>query len=277
MSDPEGPLRSRYGLQPRLAKRRRRRATQASARRAPKSAGDWIPGIGYYILDAPRRDDPRPVDPADATGWLARPAPAAPPERSGAGGSIRAVRFDPSARCMRMSLRTKVVATVGPATATPEMIFALARAGVDVFRLNLAHGTPESHGQVIRWVREAGEGSWTSRSRSRRPGRPEVHRPPPSPSSRRRIGVVLAPRTTRRQRLPTTFDALARDVSPATASSSTTGSSAASRTSRRLAFTAASSGAASSRSEGDELPGSGQLPALTEKDLHDLEFALKPR
>ncbi|HYO25097.1 MAG TPA: pyruvate kinase [Lacipirellulaceae bacterium] len=44
--------------------------------------------------------------------------------------------------------RTKIVATVGPASSSPEMLAALARAGVDVFRLNMAHGDP-AKGQVL--------------------------------------------------------------------------------------------------------------------------------
>jgi pyruvate kinase len=38
--------------------------------------------------------------------------------------------------------RTKIVATVGPASAAPEKLTELAQAGVDVFRLNMAHGDP---------------------------------------------------------------------------------------------------------------------------------------
>ena len=52
-------------------------------------------------------------------------------------------------------LRTKIVATIGPATAAVDKIHALAELGVDVVRLNFAHGTHEGHGQVIKWVREA--------------------------------------------------------------------------------------------------------------------------
>ncbi|MDP7302271.1 MAG: pyruvate kinase, partial [Pirellulaceae bacterium] len=37
--------------------------------------------------------------------------------------------------------RTKIVATVGPACGTVEMLRALIDAGVDVFRINTAHGT----------------------------------------------------------------------------------------------------------------------------------------
>jgi pyruvate kinase len=47
------------------------------------------------------------------------------------------------AQDFRLRSRTKIVATVGPATAAPERLADLARAGVDVFRLNMAHGGPE--------------------------------------------------------------------------------------------------------------------------------------
>jgi len=50
---------------------------------------------------------------------------------------------------------TKIIATVGPASASPEILEALLVAGVDVFRLNFSHGTHESHTQVFQAVRRA--------------------------------------------------------------------------------------------------------------------------
>ncbi|MBK5295509.1 MAG: pyruvate kinase [Vicinamibacteria bacterium] len=50
---------------------------------------------------------------------------------------------------------TRIVATVGPATSTPEMLGALIRAGVDIFRLNFSHGTHESHRASIDAIRAA--------------------------------------------------------------------------------------------------------------------------
>jgi pyruvate kinase len=49
--------------------------------------------------------------------------------------------------------RTRIVATLGPATASEDMIRALLDAGVDVFRLNFSHGTQEEHGQRIAAIR----------------------------------------------------------------------------------------------------------------------------
>ena len=46
---------------------------------------------------------------------------------------------------MRHLRNAKIVATLGPATANPEMIAALFEAGVDVFRLNFSHGSHDDH------------------------------------------------------------------------------------------------------------------------------------
>src|SRR4051812_25058842 len=43
----------------------------------------------------------------------------------------------------RPLVKTKIIATVGPASESPERIRELIQAGVDLFRLNFAHGTPE--------------------------------------------------------------------------------------------------------------------------------------
>ena len=53
--------------------------------------------------------------------------------------------------------RAKIVCTLGPATNTYEKIEALVRAGMDVARLNLSHGTHEDHEEVYRQVRQAGD------------------------------------------------------------------------------------------------------------------------
>lgn len=50
--------------------------------------------------------------------------------------------------------RTKIVATLGPATNTPRTVGALVRAGIDVARINASHGTAEQRAALIRLVRE---------------------------------------------------------------------------------------------------------------------------
>ncbi|MCH8157807.1 MAG: pyruvate kinase, partial [Nitrospinae bacterium] len=48
---------------------------------------------------------------------------------------------------------TKIIATLGPATAGKKQIRELVRAGVNVFRLNLSHGGHEVLRQWIQWIR----------------------------------------------------------------------------------------------------------------------------
>jgi pyruvate kinase len=53
--------------------------------------------------------------------------------------------------------RTKIVATLGPATGAAAQIAALLEAGVNVVRINASHGTPEIRGGWIKLVRQAAE------------------------------------------------------------------------------------------------------------------------
>ena len=52
---------------------------------------------------------------------------------------------------------TKMIATVGPASNSPQMLEALLLAGVDLFRLNFSHGTHESHRAVYQTIRDVVE------------------------------------------------------------------------------------------------------------------------
>jgi pyruvate kinase len=51
--------------------------------------------------------------------------------------------------------RTRIVATIGPASSDPAMVLQLATAGVDVFRLNFSHGAHEDHAAALAAVRAA--------------------------------------------------------------------------------------------------------------------------
>jgi pyruvate kinase len=51
--------------------------------------------------------------------------------------------------------KTKIVATIGPASESPEMLVRLIRAGLNVARLNFSHGQPSKHAEVIRRIRDA--------------------------------------------------------------------------------------------------------------------------
>jgi pyruvate kinase len=54
---------------------------------------------------------------------------------------------------MRRGRKTKIVATLGPASSSPERMKALFEAGADVFRVNMSHNTPDSLRQIHRDVR----------------------------------------------------------------------------------------------------------------------------
>jgi len=51
--------------------------------------------------------------------------------------------------------RVKILATVGPASRSPEMIARLLRAGVDAFRVNMSHGDHATHAETIAAIRAA--------------------------------------------------------------------------------------------------------------------------
>ena len=53
--------------------------------------------------------------------------------------------------------RTKIIATIGPACREPRQLAELAAAGVDIFRLNMAHGGEAEHALSLKAIRQAGE------------------------------------------------------------------------------------------------------------------------
>lgn len=57
----------------------------------------------------------------------------------------------------KVQSKTKVVATLGPATSTKEVLKDLIEAGVDVCRVNFSHGSYEDHAKVIKYIREINE------------------------------------------------------------------------------------------------------------------------
>ena len=82
------------------------------------------------------------------------PMPGPARGRDGDGGRPRQARPDPAASGRR---RTKIVATIGPATRSVERMAELIRAGADVFRLNFSHGRREEHAANVAMAREASQ------------------------------------------------------------------------------------------------------------------------
>jgi pyruvate kinase len=58
---------------------------------------------------------------------------------------------------IRRRRRTKIIATLGPASSSPEMLARLFQAGADVFRLNFSHGSHEDHAARFAMIRELEE------------------------------------------------------------------------------------------------------------------------
>lgn len=58
---------------------------------------------------------------------------------------------------MRRHRQTKILATIGPVTANPDMIDSLFCAGVDLFRLNFSHGKAKEHEAVCKYIRAVEE------------------------------------------------------------------------------------------------------------------------
>ena len=57
----------------------------------------------------------------------------------------------------RSTRKTKIVATVGPVSSSPEMIQKLIMAGVDIFRLNFSHGENSQKHKLIRVIRSVSD------------------------------------------------------------------------------------------------------------------------
>ena len=58
---------------------------------------------------------------------------------------------------MRRRRKTKILATIGPASSSPEMIKALFEAGADVFRINMSHNAPAELEMKVRTIRDLEE------------------------------------------------------------------------------------------------------------------------
>jgi pyruvate kinase len=182
---------------------------------------------------------------------------------------------------MTPALRTKIVATVGPATDTRERIMEICQAGVDVIRINFAHGAADQHRRVVDWVREVADELGKPIAVLADLAGPKI-----------RIGSLAEPITlTPGQEvtlapadeaigaeLPTTYPALARDVVPGSRILLDDG-----RLELRVLETqpprlraVVERGGILTSNKGINLPGVRvSAPALTAKDREDLKVAVE--
>ncbi|SAK71521.1 pyruvate kinase [Caballeronia ptereochthonis] len=65
------------------------------------------------------------------------------------------VTGDPTETRNSMHRATKIVATIGPASTSPDILLQMLQAGLDVVRFNFSHGTADDHRQRAEIVREA--------------------------------------------------------------------------------------------------------------------------
>ena len=180
-----------------------------------------------------------------------------------------------------LMLRTKIICTLGPATSDSQVILDLVRGGMDVARLNMAHGGQGSHREMIESVRAAAS---------------EVDRPIAVLADLRgpkiRVGPLAKPMELEPgdevvmafiehslpSQIPTTYESLARDVQRGDWVLIDDGLielECLGVEGEEVAFRAPRGGVVRS-GQGVNIP-SGALSAssLTDKDVADLEFALE--
>ena len=177
--------------------------------------------------------------------------------------------------------RTKIVATLGPASSSPERIRELIEAGVDVFRVNFSHGTADVHRTSVQRVREVADelgrnvgvlqdlqgpkirvGKFADREVTLTPGEPfALTCDDDSPGDATRVGV--------------TYKGLCRDVKPGDALLLDDGRLALRVTSIERATIRAevTLGGVLSDNKGINIPDADlSIPALTNKDVEDLKL-----
>ena len=177
-------------------------------------------------------------------------------------------------------MRTKVVATLGPATGEVDRIHALVELGVDVFRINFAHSSHDTAAHLIGWIREASAITGHPSAILADLAGPKIRigALPDAVLLTEKNGVVLAPEEMATgDELPTTYAQLARDVSKGDRILLDDGLMelrVAEVRDLRVACTVVRGGSLQPN-KGINLPGvQVSTPALTEKDRVDLRFAL---
>jgi pyruvate kinase len=178
-------------------------------------------------------------------------------------------------------LRTKIVATIGPATAERDRIHALADLGVDVIRINFAHGEHDIVKQWIGWIREAADEVGKPMAILADLAGPKIRIGAMAESVTliEKTYVTLAPEDVAQPReLPTTYAALALDVSPGNRILLDDGLlelRVVSVSPPRVKCEVVRGGLLRQK-KGMNLPGiTVSAPSLTEKDLTDLAFAVE--
>lgn len=180
-------------------------------------------------------------------------------------------------------VRTKIVATLGPATRGRAMIRQLVEAGVDVFRLNFSHGTHDDHTEALADVRAVGEETGRRLAVLQDLGGPKIRLGAiPGDEVDCRLGdeftLVVERTADDPHQLTCTYRDLPHDLKPADLVLFADGTVA-------MVVTASDDEGARLKvtlpgrlrsNQGVNLPGAAlSLNALTEKDLRDLEWTAR--
>ncbi len=179
--------------------------------------------------------------------------------------------------------RTKIIATLGPASNSPEIIETLVKNGVDIFRLNFSHGTHDEHARLIEIVRGISAklnhpiGILQDLQGPKiRVG--EIAGGEISLKDGSRIVITTEPVAGTPERISTTYQELPRDVSKGNKILLDDGllELRVLETSEREVICEIVHGGKLSSHKGINLPGIKlSTPSLTEKDKIDLKFGLK--
>ncbi|MYW93394.1 pyruvate kinase [Amycolatopsis rubida] len=182
-----------------------------------------------------------------------------------------------------MSRRAKIVCTLGPATSTPEKMRALVDAGMDVARMNFSHGSHSDHKQVYDLVRSAAAESGRAVGILADLQGPKIRLGTfASGSAEWRTGDVV--RITvedvagTHDRVSTTYQGLARDAKPGDRLLVDDGKVGlvVKDVEGPDVVCEVTEGGPVSNNKGVSLPGMDvSVPALSGKDIEDLEFALQ--
>ncbi|MBM3451398.1 MAG: pyruvate kinase, partial [Armatimonadetes bacterium] len=179
--------------------------------------------------------------------------------------------------------RTKIVATIGPATRSPERVAEFIAAGVDVVRFNFSHGSREQHADTIEVVRRAASQAGRTVAILQDLQGPKIrvggllNHKPVRLEDGADVTITTDPEGGTAQRLSTTYPDIVRDVRPGSRILLDDGE-------LELAVTSVDRSGVRARvirggqlgeHKGMNLPGVAiSAPAMTEKDLEDLRFGL---
>jgi pyruvate kinase len=180
--------------------------------------------------------------------------------------------------------RTKIVATLGPATSTPERIAGLIKAGMNVARMNFSHGTHADHAERIAMVRQAARetGKYVAilqdlQGPKIRTG-PLENGQPVELVAGQRFRITVEPIAGTAERVSTTYAALTQDVRVRDRILLSDGLIELVVTARNdtEVETEVVHGGRLKQHQGINLPGVRvSAPAATEKDIEDLHFGLQ--